>query len=114
MEQLNLFTTYEDRTIGTANHGVTDTNNLLAERGARYGKFIDQSRIAQTLKSVLRCEMGKAKWNYLMSDQKEALDMICHKLARIANGDPDYHDSWADIAGYAKLVSDRLETGKEV
>jgi hypothetical protein len=40
--------------------------------------------------------------------------MIFHKLARIANGDPNYHDSWHDIAGYAKLVADRLETGKEV
>ena len=25
------------------------------------------------------------------------------------NGDPNYADSWIDIAGYAKLVSDRLE-----
>jgi hypothetical protein len=47
-------------------------------------------------------------------DQAEALDMICHKIGRIVNGDPDYADSWIDIAGYAKLVADRLETGKEV
>jgi len=40
--------------------------------------------------------------------------MICHKIGRIVNGDPNYYDSWADIAGYAKLVSDRLETGKVV
>ena len=40
--------------------------------------------------------------------------MICHKIGRIVNGDPDYADSWIDIAGYAKLVADRLETGKEV
>ncbi len=24
-------------------------------------------------------------------------------------GDPNYADSWVDIAGYAKLVADRLE-----
>ncbi len=35
--------------------------------------------------------------------------MIAHKLARICNGDPDYGDSWRDIAGYATLVADRLE-----
>ena len=35
--------------------------------------------------------------------------MIAHKIGRIINGDPDYDDSWADIAGYAKLVSDRLQ-----
>jgi hypothetical protein len=47
-------------------------------------------------------------------DQREALDMIAHKIGRILNGDPNYADSWVDIAGYAKLVADRLESGKEV
>jgi len=36
-------------------------------------------------------------------------DMIANKLGRILNGDPNYADSWMDIAGYAKLVADRLE-----
>jgi hypothetical protein len=34
--------------------------------------------------------------------------MIAHMLGRILNGDPDYADSWHDIAGYAQLVADRL------
>jgi hypothetical protein len=34
--------------------------------------------------------------------------MICHKIGRIVNGDPDYFDSWIDVAGYAQLVADRL------
>lgn len=42
------------------------------------------------------------------SDMREALDMICHKMARILNGDPNYRDSWVDIAGYAMLVANRL------
>lgn len=92
---------------------ATSTDTILAERGQRYGKFIHQGRISQTLKGVIKAEMGAEKWDYLASDQKEALDMICHKIARIVNGDPNYHDSWADIAGYAKLVADRLETGVE-
>lgn len=29
-------------------------------------------------------------------------------MKRILNGDPDYHDSWHDIAGYAQLVADQL------
>lgn len=45
--------------------------------------------------------------------QREAIEMICHKLARIVNGDPYYADSWTDIAGYAKLVADRLERTEE-
>ena len=39
----------------------------------------------------------------------EALDLICNKLGRIANGDPTYDDSWRDIAGYAQLVVNELE-----
>lgn len=79
----------------------------LTERGKRYGKFTGHAKVTQELKRVL--------WNALADkpeladDQKEALDMICHKLGRIVNGDPNYADSWVDIAGYAKLVSDRLE-----
>jgi hypothetical protein len=48
------------------------------------------------------------KWAQLADDQREALDMIVHKIGRILNGDPNYQDSWQDIVGYAKLVADRL------
>lgn len=42
-------------------------------------------------------------------DQIECLEMIAHKVGRILNGDPHYHDSWLDVAGYATLVADRLQ-----
>lgn len=82
--------------------------DVLEQRGSRYGRFVDHAAITQTLKTALfrhAMERGKA----LAPDQTEALDMICHKLGRIVNGDPDYADSWVDIAGYAKLVADRLQ-----
>lgn len=81
----------------------------LTERGSRYGKFKDHAIVTQKLKAVLRDHMGPAKWGALTPSQVESLEMICHKLGRIANGDPNYADSWVDIAGYAKLVSDELE-----
>ena len=81
---------------------------LLDERGARYGSFIDQARIAQELKGVMG-ESLLAQGKLLDDDQIEALEMIFSKLARILNGDPHYADSWIDIAGYAKLVANRLE-----
>ena len=87
---------------------MTDITTTLTERGSRYGKFTDHAEVTQTLKAVIRARMG-AKWDHLADDQKEALEMIAHKLGRIVNGDPNYADSWVDIAGYAKLVSDRLE-----
>lgn len=83
------------------------TEQILSERGARYGKFTGHAAVAQRLKTFISAALanrGKA----LADDQQEALDMICHKIARIVNGDPDYADSWDDIAGYAKLVADRL------
>jgi hypothetical protein len=55
---------------------------------------------------------GTDNWSRLQPDQQEALEMIAHKVGRILNGDPNYHDSWHDIVGYTKLVADRLATGK--
>lgn len=83
--------------------------DVLAERGKRYGKFSDHARITQSLKSLFIAQMTPGKYASMANDQREALEMIFHKLGRIANGDPDYADSWIDIAGYAKLVADRLE-----
>ena len=82
--------------------------DLLAERGARYGKFKDHATISQALKHVVYGAAAEQSTK-LANDQVEALDMICHKIARILNGDPNYVDSWIDIAGYAKLVADRLQ-----
>lgn len=83
----------------------TDVVAVLEERGKRYGKFTGHAAITQRLKDAMRSTAG---WERLSPDQKEALDMNAHKVGRILNGDPDYADSWVDIAGYAKLVADRL------
>ena len=92
---------------------LTGIDATLAERGHKYGKFKDHAEVTYKLKNVLR-EHSRSHSKSFAFDQAEALDMICHKLGRIVNGDPDYADSWVDIAGYAKLVADRLETGKSV
>jgi urocanate hydratase len=86
----------------------TDVQAVLDERGGRYGAFASHARASQALKELFRDYMGDAKWANLNCDQQEALEMIAHKIARILNGDPNYADSWVDIAGYAKLVADRL------
>jgi hypothetical protein len=87
---------------------TTDITNTLEERGSRYGKFTGHAEVTIALKDVISAHLTK-RGKILADDQKEALAMICHKLGRIINGDPDYADSWVDIAGYAKLVADRLE-----
>ena len=79
----------------------------LDERGKRYGVFVGHAQITQRLKNVVAEEL-MARDKLLDDDQQEALDMICHKIGRIVNGDANYGDSWIDIAGYAQLVADRL------
>lgn len=85
---------------------MTDIAGTLVERGTRYGRFDDHAAIVQDLKREMQKQPG---WQRLAPDQKEALDMIAHKIGRVLAGDPDYADSWHDIAGYAKLVDDRLQ-----
>lgn len=79
----------------------------LQERGSRYGDFAGHADVTMDLKIVIHEALAK-RHKQLANDQVEALHMICHKIGRIINGDPDYADSWIDIAGYSKLVADRL------
>lgn len=90
---------------------VQSINDVLEERGKRYGVFAGQARIAQSLHIILRQGMetaGKNTFDFA-PDELEAMHMIVNKIARIYNGDPHYSDSWRDIAGYATLVADRLD-----
>lgn len=90
---------------------------ILQERGKRYGNFYDHATCCQQLKYVISDALVTRKQRdgmLLMPDQQQALDVICDKIARILNGDPDYVDNWDDIAGYATLVSKRLTADKEV
>lgn len=86
----------------------TNVNGILNERGSRYGNFLDHAAITQGIKGLIAGYLEDNN-KVLAHDQQEALDMIAHKIGRIINGDPDYVDSWVDIAGYAQLVADRLQ-----
>ena len=87
------------------NECIGSTEALIAERGSRYGKFKDGAEIMRELKHVMHEVDG---WNNLSPSQKEALDMIQHKIGRILNGDPNYDDNWKDVAGYATLIVNEL------
>jgi hypothetical protein len=85
---------------------MDNIDQILEERGARYGSFVDHAYITQNIKRAMQ---HSRNWEKLSDDKKECLEMIAHKIGRILNGDPEYHDSWNDIMGYTKLVADRLE-----
>jgi hypothetical protein len=71
----------------------------IDEHQATHGAFADTAAIAQALKAVL--EVAAAR---LGAGQREALDQITVKLARICAGDPACAEHWGDLAGYTWLA----------
>lgn len=86
---------------------ANELDAILEERGKQYGEYRDVASVAQAMKSIMRTGPGGA--DRFSAFQLESIDMICHKMARIAVGNPNHKDSWIDVAGFSKLVSDRLE-----
>lgn len=87
---------------------MSNIQDTVTERTSQYGDFRDQGFISQLLKDGAR--QGDS-WGLMEAYQREAVDMILHKIARIVCGNPDYADSWHDIQGYAKITEDRLPGG---
>lgn len=89
-----------------APHTVEDT---LKERAATHGKYPDHAQCTQELKEVVR--RFQMSWSKLTHCQREALDMILHKIGRVIAGNADHADHWHDIAGYATLVEQDIKKG---
>jgi len=84
-------------------------DEVLAERGTNYGEFPNHARLSQQLKTTFDTHVVEYGHPELFTNtMNEAIEMIMHKLARIANGDPTYVDSWTDIIGYTQLVVNGL------
>ncbi len=90
---------------------MDDIQKTLNDRGNRYGEFKDHAHITQGLKYYMH---NHPNWSKLSVYQKEALEMVQHKIGRIINGDPNYLDSWVDIIGYVQLVINELENAEKV
>ena len=82
-----------------------EIDKILAERGNRYGAFPDHAAISQGIKRVM---MAAPKWALLSDSQKEALELIAHKIGRMLNGDVTYVDNGVDISGYATLMVNEM------
>lgn len=70
-------------------------DQVLAERGARYGTFEQNGELYTALKKLLTTDKASPT-------QQMCLDMIAMKLSRMINGDVNYRDNWIDIIGYCK------------
>lgn len=89
---------------------MTEINNILDERGNRYGDFASNATTTQLIKQAINLGDTADKLAFY---QRESLEMIAHKISRIVNGDANYMDSWVDIVGYAQLVIDKLQHDKD-
>jgi len=85
---------------------MTTINQILEQRKSQHGDLLTQSTISQSMKDCMRFTQN---WNNLKQDQKECLEMIVHKIARILAGDPNFVDHWDDVSGYSILVANRLK-----
>ena len=81
-------------------------SDILEQRGSRYGSFDSNSLTCQLIKRTMRAGQSYEK---LSDCQKEALDMVAHKIARIVNGDVLYRDSFRDAMHYFELALNSME-----
>lgn len=78
----------------------------LAQRAKTHGDFRENGRIMQALKDRM---IETVNWPHLPDEQKEALQMIQHKIGRILSGNNNEPDHWLDISGYSMLVHNILK-----
>ena len=76
-------------------------SQILDQREKLYGRFPTVAAVSQEIGKTMRT----SGWDNLPAYQREALELIANKIARIvASGNATYEDSWVDISGYAELV----------
>lgn len=78
---------------------------ILGQRAKTYGRFADNAWIAQQIKAAIS---SGPNWALLSVSQKESLHQMASKIGRLMTGDPNYLDSWKDIAGYATLICNEI------
>jgi hypothetical protein len=89
---------------------MSDISKTLVERHTQHGNFVEQAEISQALSEVMH---RATNYRLLTPYQRESLEMIQHKIARILEGDRNHIDHWHDIAGYSTLVERHLRQERE-
>ena len=78
-----------------------DVQETLAQRQVTHGDFGTTAMVSQQLTSYMH---ATPNWAQLTFVQKEGLEMIQHKVARLLCGNPNEPDHIHDIIGYATLI----------
>ena len=84
-------------------HYAARPASVLQERSATHGDFEHGAVISQRLKHALS---GGTNWEAMDVVQREALEAVMGKLARIVTGDPNFIDHYRDIIGYTQRAMD--------
>jgi hypothetical protein len=82
------------------------TTALLETRGTTHGRFADNAKFAQALRSIWR---QSPHWERMPEEHREALDHMAGKLSRILSGQSRFRDHFDDIAGYAQLAAEACD-----
>lgn len=77
--------------------------SVLQERSATHGDFEHWAKVSQRLKFALAAGVN---WETMDAVQREALEAVMGKLARIVTGDPNFIDHYRDIIGYTQRAMD--------
>jgi hypothetical protein len=90
-----------NNTITSLSSIEMSVKELVARRALTHGSWAETARVAQNIKNA----MGSSpNWPNLADSQKEGLDMIAQKIARILTGNMNADEHWEDIAGYIELI----------
>lgn len=107
---MSIMPRIEERTIGNIinvlneeEKNMVTVNVMLTKKEKTHGLYKETASLSQAIKDVMKS--GK-NWNNMTDPQKESLEMIALKLARILNGNKDHRDHWDGVAGYAALGGD--------
>lgn len=76
---------------------------LIETRAKTHGNYNNMAAKAQAIKKAIF--EGGGGCSHLTAPQRESLEMIATKIARICCGNPSERDHWEDIAGYATLIT---------
>lgn len=76
---------------------------VLDHRGSTHGDFAHGAVVSQRLKFALA---EGVNWETMDVVQREALEAVVGKLARIVAGDAHFLDHYRDIIGYTQLALD--------
>lgn len=86
---------------------MSKIDKTIKEREKSHGNFAYTAQLCQDFKKILH---GSKNWNHLTPLQRETLESVTGKISRILSGDPNHRDSYHDIAGYAALCEQLMDT----